>query len=111
MMGRRKELAGLRALVQEVQEAVRQAKDQIKQFETELSVDKYEVSEHDAPRQGMKWSLFEREQLEDAFKQSVHDEAIKLGRSSSSIRHRVAAMIAKQIEPDKWAAMGRDYRK
>ena len=98
------------SLVPNTQEALRRAKERIKELEAKLKVDPYEVSEYDAPRNGMTWTAFEKDHVEATFKEFAHDMALKFGRSSSSIRHRVAAMIAKQIRPEKWAAMGRDYR-
>ena len=64
-----------------------------------------EIQDWEAPRCGERWSPFEHENLEDAFKDFVYDRAKRCGRSTSAIRHRVAKMIAPMIDSKKWCDM------
>jgi len=66
-----------------------------------------EVMDHEAPNNGMKWSPFEHEQLQDALTDFVYERAKRQGRSTSAIRYRIAEMVAPTIEPRKWLFMKR----
>jgi hypothetical protein len=95
----------IRKTAEDLTERIRGLRLEIEREET------LEISCDCAPNSGSPWSRFDHEQLQDKLASFVYDRARVAGRSTSSIRHRIAEVLAPRICAGKWHEMGRKTKK
>lgn len=87
----RKEMAVMERNLRKVQEDIRNSK---------------EILEQDAPNSCKRWEPAVKEMLEEQFQDWLYRTASKYGRSTLSIRFKVAEFISDHIGPQKWKELG-----